>query len=95
MSYLTNDEKKMPYKMRKAQFFLGMQCSLNKGDGQELKELLNELLDDTLSEGKKRGAVEELENLLEYSDWSQVSRDSTVTYYIVKRLKELKEGVEK
>jgi hypothetical protein len=40
---------------------------------------------------KKQGAVEELENLLEYSDWLQVSRDSTVTYYIIKRLKELKE----
>jgi hypothetical protein len=43
--------------------------------------------------GRKQGALEELENLLEYSDWLQVSRDSTVTYYIIKRLKELKEGV--
>jgi hypothetical protein len=41
--------------------------------------------------GRKQGIIDELENLLEYSDWLQVSRDSTVTYYIIKRLKELKE----
>lgn len=68
MSYLTDNEKRMEFNMRKAQYFLGMQCSLNKGDGKELKELLNELIDDALQEGRKQGAVEELENILNCID---------------------------
>ena len=30
--------------MRKAQYYLGIQCSLSKGDGKEMKELMNESL---------------------------------------------------
>ena len=64
MSYLTESEKQMEFNMRQAQYYLGIQCSLSKGDGKEMKELMNELVDDALQEGRKQGALEELRYLI-------------------------------
>ncbi len=84
MSYLTDNEKRMEFNMRKAQYFLGMQCSLNKGDGKELKELLNELIDDALQEGRKQGAVEELENILNWLELCSKGKNRVNTLPLIK-----------
>lgn len=93
MSYLTKSEKQMEFNMRKAQYYLGIQCSLSKGDGKEMKELMNELIDDALQEGRKQGALEELYKLSYYCDKAQVD-ERAIKRMILKRIKEF-EGVEK
>jgi hypothetical protein len=91
MSYLTKSEKQMEFNMRKAQYYLGIQCSLSKGDGKEMKELMNELIDDALQEGRKQGALEELKRIEEA--WHHIGSKG-VCNYIERRIKELeKEGV--
>lgn len=70
MSYLTDEEKKMPLEMQLLQFVLGLQCCKNKGDAvnllkdfrrqvaEEIFEEINILLKDMLDYTEETKEIE-------------------------------------